>query len=117
MRRKIRRNRVWCERTITDSPSSPTARRSARFASWLISSLSQLWASGKRIKNSYTSPAKRRRGSPASSPAPVTWPGFSSSSSFHLHPSNRSSYKFPCFIHLVHGFSPALHIIPYSPAL
>ncbi|KAK5603600.1 hypothetical protein CRENBAI_004013 [Crenichthys baileyi] len=30
----------------------------ARLASWLISSLSQLWASGKRIKNSYTSPAK-----------------------------------------------------------
>ncbi|MED6253467.1 hypothetical protein ATANTOWER_030387, partial [Ataeniobius toweri] len=47
------------------------ARRSARLASWLISSLSQLWASGKRIKNSYTSPAKRCRGGPASSPAPA----------------------------------------------
>ncbi|KAK5610130.1 hypothetical protein CRENBAI_010986 [Crenichthys baileyi] len=30
-----------------------------------------LWASGKRIKNSYTSPAKRRRGRPTSSPAPA----------------------------------------------
>ncbi|KAK5601289.1 hypothetical protein CRENBAI_001624 [Crenichthys baileyi] len=41
---------------ITDShnPSSPIARRSARLATWLISS-------GKRIKNSYTSPAKRHR--------------------------------------------------------
>ncbi|MEQ2227466.1 hypothetical protein ILYODFUR_037958 [Ilyodon furcidens] len=45
--------------------------RNACLAPWLISSLSQLWASGKRIKNSYTSPAKRRRGSPASSPAPA----------------------------------------------
>ncbi|KAK5598881.1 hypothetical protein CRENBAI_002516 [Crenichthys baileyi] len=58
--------------TDSHNPSSPTACRSARLASWLISSLSQLWASGKRIKNSYTSPAKRRRGGPASSPAPAT---------------------------------------------
>ncbi|KAK5612938.1 hypothetical protein CRENBAI_004294 [Crenichthys baileyi] len=46
--------------------------RSARLASWLISSLSRLLASGKRIKNSYTSPANRRRGGPASSTAPAT---------------------------------------------
>ncbi|KAK5607297.1 hypothetical protein CRENBAI_002257 [Crenichthys baileyi] len=39
-------------------------------ALWLLSSLSKLWASGKCIKNSYTSPAKRRQGRPASSPVP-----------------------------------------------
>ncbi|KAK5620915.1 hypothetical protein CRENBAI_016786 [Crenichthys baileyi] len=43
------------------SSTTPTPPRTVR----------KLWASGKRIKNSYTSPAKRRRGSPASSPAPA----------------------------------------------
>ncbi|MEQ2288875.1 hypothetical protein AMECASPLE_027342 [Ameca splendens] len=78
-----------------------------------------LWASGKRIKNSYTSPAKRRRGGPSSSPAPAAAsPGL-------VSPAVSPSIFIPQIDHptfsLLHSsrswISSALHVIPYSPAL
>ncbi|MED6240259.1 hypothetical protein ATANTOWER_018274 [Ataeniobius toweri] len=90
--------------------------------------LSQLWACGKRLKNSSNPPTKRDRGRPAFTPAPTAAsPGPASAvvllrSLKPIFPLPRlrrllllrSSHNLPCFIHLVHEFSPELHIFFYS---
>ncbi|MED6240607.1 hypothetical protein ATANTOWER_024356 [Ataeniobius toweri] len=88
--------------------------------------LSQLWASGKRLKNSSNPPAKHRRGRPAVILAPAaTSPGPASAAVsppiFLQHPRLRRllllwpSHNLPCFIHLMD--SPQRSISSYSACL
>ncbi|MED6243460.1 hypothetical protein ATANTOWER_020562, partial [Ataeniobius toweri] len=76
-----------------------------------------LWASGKRIKNSYTSPAKRRRGSPASSPAPAAASPGLISPAVLLPSSSLKPIIFPASFISFMDSPPALHVIPDSPAV
>ncbi|KAK5618817.1 hypothetical protein CRENBAI_010565, partial [Crenichthys baileyi] len=108
---------------VTDPrpPSSSSARRTVRLASRLDGPFpsSQFRASGKYLDISSNSPAKRHRGRPASTPAPAAASPGPASAAFLLRSSlhtqaSTPSHKLPCFVHLVHGFSLALHIINFS---